>query len=851
MIFISYRKTDSRDFVNNLDRDLACHFGRENVFIDRMRLEPGSVWPDELERHASNCSVMLVVIGETWQTTAEKSPELMGVPRLHNPNDWVRKEIGLALSHDRLVVPLLLNAAKLPNESWLALCELEGLHSLQQMRIRSDDYENDLERLIKFLESCSVNVRSGSSAKPTAHLKTSIPHNLPTLQPFFGREGELAKIADALDPDSRTWGALIDGPGGMGKTSLAVRAAYDVSPETFNQIVFISLKTRELDDDGVRDLSGFILSGLVELWNELARELDRDDIVKAAEDERPRLLLNALRDTQTLLLLDNLESLTKPERDTLFTFVKKLPTGCKAILTSRGRVGSGAEEIILEKFDEEAALETLAELATHNPLLAETSEAERLVLYRETGGSPLLLRWTAGQLGRGHCLTFTDALHFLGSCPEGNDPLEFVFGDLVEDLSEAETKVLSALTFFTLPAEVKHIHAIADSSKEWKPTLAWPSDDETSGEAPADEKEELSLVDVETALRSLANRSLAVPTDELKAFTLVPMVAAFLRKKKPEVVAETGDRLEKRAYALIIENGYSKHDRFPALEAAWPGIAPALPRFLAGDNARLQTVCEALSDFLNFQGLWDEWVALSEKAETKAVAAGDHDNAGWRACHACFIHSLRQQADAVLLCADRAAIHWETAEAGARERAAAIQMRGIGHQLKEDYPAAISAYREAVDLHRSLDAEGVYVATIATSLNDLAEAERLSGDLDAAEGHYREALRVARAVSDDEGVATYTGNLAELALNRGDWPTAESLAREALPLSEAVHRKELIAFDNYRLAKALERQGQAAEALPHAQRAVEIFNRLGLPNLADAQAVLDECEAALGEGDAS
>ena len=50
-----------------------------------------------------------------------------------------------------------------------------------------------------------------------------------------------------------------------------------------------------------------------------------------------------------------------------------------------------------------------------------------------------------------------------------------------------------------------------------------------------------------------------------------------------EVVAETGDRLEKRAYALLIENGYEKHDRFPAVEAAWPGIAPALPLFLAGE----------------------------------------------------------------------------------------------------------------------------------------------------------------------------------------------------------------------------------------------------------------------------
>src|SRR5204863_262652 len=83
-------------------------------------------------------------------------------------------------------------------------------------------------------------------------------------------------------------------------------------------------------------------------------------------------------------------------------------------------------------------------------------------------------------------------------------------------------------------------------------------------------------------------------------------------------------------------------------------------------------------------------------------------------------HYLRQQADAVLACAERAAAHWQTAHAGDRERATAIQLRGRGYQLKMNYPAAITAYRESLDLHRSVSAQS---ADVACNLNDLANAE--------------------------------------------------------------------------------------------------------------------------------
>ncbi|MGH2397537.1 MAG: tetratricopeptide repeat protein [bacterium] len=546
--------------------------------------------------------------------------------------------------------------------------------------------------------------------------------------------------------------------------------------------------------------------------NAIARELVQPDLAKSAEAERSDAVLRALRDAKVLLVLDNLETLPEGNRDQLFAFLNRLPSGCSAIVTSRRRADASAVAIRLDKLDWPAAHDLIIELAKNNDRLRQASEAEQRALYDETGGNPLLIRWVAGQLGLGRCRSIAAALDFLRSAPAGNNPLEFIFGDLLDTFTANETKVLAALTHFTGAMEVKFIAELAG----------------------------LNEAAAQGALSDLSRRALLLPDVEERHFALVPMVADFLRRKRPEVVAETGNRLEECAFALIVENGYSKHDRFPVLDANWPIVAPALPLFLAGPNPRLQTVCAALFQFFNFTGRWDEALSLNQQAEAKSLAAGDHANAGWRAYRAGWVHYLRNQVDAMLNCAERAQAHWQTAQSGAREHATAIRLRGIGHQLKKDYPAAIAVHREALDLWRSLSAES---EDVAIALNDLAEVERLSGDLDAAERDYREALRIARAVSYSEGVANFTGNLAGLALARKNWLEAETLAREALPLSEKLGRQELIAVDCRRLALALVRQGKAGEALPYARRAVDIYTRLGSPRLEGARATLRECES--------
>ena len=395
------------------------------------------------------------------------------------------------------------------------------------------DYFTDGKDLAyKIISAVRTQTGALPSPKPTGSTLPNQPY-------FFGREKELVTIADAISPESRTWGALIDGPGGIGKTALAIRAAHLAPTTLFERKIFITAKVRELTPLGEKSLKDFSRDNYFSVLNELALELGEEGIPRLAPDERANPLRMAMAGKKTLIVFDNLETLSEDERTRLFQFLSRLPEGNKAIVTSRRRADVDARVIRLDRLSAGEALQLIEELSKNNPRLAREDEKARSALYEITNGNPLLIKWVCGQLGRegSVMVTIAEAYKFIENAPEGNDPLEYIFGDLLESFTESETKVLAALTHFTQPAKLKWISEMTGLSEKA----------------------------AETALQDLNDRSILVSNSEEREYLFPPLASQFLRTKRMAIVYDTGNQLADIVYLLVVKNKQSDQENYRKL----------------------------------------------------------------------------------------------------------------------------------------------------------------------------------------------------------------------------------------------------------------------------------------------
>jgi hypothetical protein len=109
-IFLSYRRDDSAPYAGRLADALSQRIGERNVFMDLDSVEPGSDFVEVIERSLSHCDVVLAVISRDWLTAA--LPD--GGRRLDDEDDFVRRELEIALELNVRIVPVLVGGAMMP-----------------------------------------------------------------------------------------------------------------------------------------------------------------------------------------------------------------------------------------------------------------------------------------------------------------------------------------------------------------------------------------------------------------------------------------------------------------------------------------------------------------------------------------------------------------------------------------------------------------------------------------------------------------------------------------------------------------------------------------------------------------
>jgi hypothetical protein len=147
VIFISYRRDDSRGDTGRLYDRLSEHFGKKQVFRDIDAISPGEQFPEVLDHTLQTCDVLLAIIGPKW-LTARKGKQR----RLDNPDDFVRLEIATALERGIPVIPVLVGNASMPRSQ--ALPEtLAPLGSYQAVVLHELHFQRDVDTLIDRIQA--------------------------------------------------------------------------------------------------------------------------------------------------------------------------------------------------------------------------------------------------------------------------------------------------------------------------------------------------------------------------------------------------------------------------------------------------------------------------------------------------------------------------------------------------------------------------------------------------------------------------------------------------------------------------------------------------------------------------
>jgi predicted ATPase/DNA-binding SARP family transcriptional activator len=657
---------------------------------------------------------------------------------------------------------------------------------------------------------------------------------------FIGRAAELQRIADLLARDECRLLCLI-GPGGVGKTRLALRATQSLEGRFTDGALFVELEDAATPAQFAQRLT--------------------DALGIRAGAHALRAASAALAERRTLLVLDNFEALAEHAAALIEPLLAATP-GVKLLVTSRVRLTLAAgwsmpleglpvpdpeDDDHAEAFD---AVRLFVQAAQRvEPALALAAERAAIVdICRQVDGLPLALElaaaWTrvlpcsdiAAELRRGlELLQAQDASH-----PARHASIEVVFDQSWRRLSTAERRSLARLAVFRGGFTVETARAVAGAAlpvlgaltdksllrKEGARLVLHPLLQQLAV-ARLDEEGESARVTVEAAHATHFHtwlQRLWRASEDGQASALSAIEADLDNCRQAWMVSIAlgdGEALARGAPTLL--NFVEHRARFEDGLALWRQATDA-PLASSGLRALLQAQTALIE--MRLARFDDAQASAARALEATTRAESDRDTryqalsvlAGCAMSTGRFDAARRLFLRALALARVRAKPH---------DIAGTLENLAIANKRVGRYAESLRQQFDALAEHRRIG-DG---ASEAMCLSNLASLEMFMDDSVAAAGHLREALVLAERHGLTSTQAFARANLTELAFKSGDLVQACTQAERALEIARGAGIRSLVGWLELQLARLAARRGERAEACRRLAAGGELALALRAPSL--------------------
>ena len=671
----------------------------------------------------------------------------------------------------------------------------------------------DEERWQGFFSEAGENTSADCPSIPELQTKfpplrtvNNLPNNLPApVNSFIGRETEVHRIVEYLT-DGQTRLVTLMGPGGIGKTRLALQVATELLDTYPDGVWFIALAD---------------LRQPTHVITEIAKVLDLP--LTSAQNVMEQII-SCLSGKRLLLVLDNFEQLMEASQD-VKTLLLRCPT-LRCLVTSREPLKVAGEQRFV-----------VPPLSIPSPDMDSESlqhfESVQLFLARAVAVAPDFQLTTNNIETIGEICRTVDglslAIELAAARVRAMTPqhiLDRLKVLLHNSLSNKPSTLLST-SDRDVPARHQTLNAVID----WSYELLEPEEQHLlcqlalfSGGFFLEAAESVcsssgTHAETETIdlIFNLHDKSLLMTEESLTRtrYRLSVPVQLYLREKQ----IPTGFREAYIRYYLTLAQEQDKKLKGPEQSEALSQMEVELDNFravfgFAQENAEwllFGQLAVALSEFFYVRGLWNEGLELLKQAETQLSRQFDEHH-----------QKLKDTS--------------ETDEMSFQLTIADLQVAlAKFYNIRQECETARQLCENALQFFRTTGRQLGVVGV----LNCLGVIARYQEKLEEANTHFTEALEIAEVLGDKWHIAFALNNLGLTAYDRRHFEEAKRHYTESLRLARERGDKQSIAYALNNLGKTVHQQGLREEAQHYYTESLRLTRErstssAGLPYLLDS-----------------